>query len=225
MKASRALLIGITTSTVLSGTVQAQWINYPTPGIPRLRDGRPNLSAPAPVTSDGRPDLSGLWATPCLDCGAAQRQYFDLARGLNSAEVVMTPWAAAIQKQRESRQHVDDPFGYCLPPGVPRIHFVIGSYRIISSQGVTAFLHETAVGMMFRQVFTDGRPLPSVTEPTWLGYSRRAVGWRFIRCRKHRIQGSWVARHGERTSPQRRPPRHGAIPPTRLRSYRLVHYD
>lgn len=171
MKASRALLIGITTCTVLSGTVQAQWMSYPTPGIPRLSDGRPNLSAPAPVTSDGRPDLSGLWATPCLDCGAAQRQYFDLALRLNSAEVVMTPWAAAIQKQRESRQHVDDPFGYCLPPGVPRIHFVIGSYRIISGPGVTAFLHETAVGMMFRQVFTDGRPLPSVTEPAWLGYS------------------------------------------------------
>jgi hypothetical protein len=24
---------------------------------------------------------------------------------------------------------------------------------------------------MFRQVFTDGRPLPAVAEPTWLGYS------------------------------------------------------
>ena len=25
--------------------------------------------------------------------------------------------------------------------------------------------------MIFRQVFTDGRPLPTVSEPTWLGYS------------------------------------------------------
>jgi hypothetical protein len=25
--------------------------------------------------------------------------------------------------------------------------------------------------MMFRQVFTDGRPLPATPEPTWLGYS------------------------------------------------------
>jgi hypothetical protein len=32
-------------------------------------------------------------------------------------------------------------------------------------------LYETLVGMMFRQVFTDGRPLPTVTEPGWLGYS------------------------------------------------------
>src|SRR4030095_4845551 len=36
---------------------------------------------------------------------------------------------------------------------------------------ITAFLHETAAGLMFRQVFTDGRSLPTVTEPTWLGYS------------------------------------------------------
>jgi hypothetical protein len=36
---------------------------------------------------------------------------------------------------------------------------------------VTALLYETLVGMTFRQVFTDGRPLPDVSEPTWLGYS------------------------------------------------------
>jgi len=29
----------------------AQWINYPTAGIPRLPDGKPNLSAPAPRTA------------------------------------------------------------------------------------------------------------------------------------------------------------------------------
>ena len=29
----------------------AQWLNYPTPGIPRLADGKPNLSAPAPRTA------------------------------------------------------------------------------------------------------------------------------------------------------------------------------
>jgi hypothetical protein len=39
----------------------AQWVNFPTPGLPRLPDGKPNLSAPAPRTTDGKPDLSGLW--------------------------------------------------------------------------------------------------------------------------------------------------------------------
>jgi hypothetical protein len=38
----------------------AQWLNYPDPAIPRLKDGKPNLSAPAPHTG-GKPDLTGVW--------------------------------------------------------------------------------------------------------------------------------------------------------------------
>src|ERR1700730_15496080 len=38
----------------------AQWVHVPTPGIPRT-DGKPNLSAPAPRTREGKPDLSGIW--------------------------------------------------------------------------------------------------------------------------------------------------------------------
>src|SRR5262245_26405140 len=41
--------------------LDAQWIKLPTPGLPRLPDGKPNLTAPAPRTADGKPDLSGLW--------------------------------------------------------------------------------------------------------------------------------------------------------------------
>ena len=47
--------------------VSAQWLHYPTPGIPRTPDGKPNLSAPAPKTADGKPDISGIWV-------AAERQ-------------------------------------------------------------------------------------------------------------------------------------------------------
>ena len=36
-------------------------MHYPTPGIPRTRDGKPNLAAPTPRASNGKPDLSGLW--------------------------------------------------------------------------------------------------------------------------------------------------------------------
>ena len=37
---------------------QAQWVHYPTAGIPRTKDGKPNLSAPTPRTKDGKPDLT-----------------------------------------------------------------------------------------------------------------------------------------------------------------------
>jgi len=83
----------------------------------------------------------------------------------------MTPWASAIQAQRESREHVDDPYGYCMPPGVPRMDFSGGPFKVLQTPGVTALLYETLVGMIFRQVFTDGRALRASGEPTWLGYS------------------------------------------------------
>ena len=160
---------------LLSGPVAAQWLNYKTPGIPRLVDGKPNLSAAAPRTANGGPDLSGIWAAECsiYDGGGCftKSLFFDLAKDLKPGDVEMTPWASGIQAQRQSRNHVDDPYGYCLPPGVPRIDFAGGPFKILQTPAVTALLYETLVGMIFRQVFTDGRPLLAAAEPTWLGYS------------------------------------------------------
>jgi hypothetical protein len=165
----------VATLGLLSPGLHAQWLNYPTPGTPRLPDGKPDLAAPAPRAADGRPDLSGIWAAECAVYGRdscfTRSLFFNLAKDLKPDDVQMTPWAAQIQAQRESRNHVDDPYGYCLPPGTPRINFGGGPFRILRAPNVTALLYETLVGMTFRQVFTDGRPLPDVTEPTWLGYS------------------------------------------------------
>lgn len=153
----------------------AQWLDYPTPGIPRLPDGSPDLTAEAPTLVDGTPDLSGIWAAPCgIYDGSrcfVQSYYFDLAKDLPEDAVQMTPWAETVARMRSSRNHIDDPLGYCLPPGVPRINFGGGPFKIVQSPGLTAILYETLVGMIFRQVFTDGRPPAPVDVPTWLGYS------------------------------------------------------
>src|SRR5947199_2467618 len=88
---------------LFAGTASAQWLNHATPGIPRLADGKPNLSAPAPRMADGRPDLSGIWAVECSVYGRdscfTQSLFFDLAKDLKPCDVEMTPWAAAIQAQ------------------------------------------------------------------------------------------------------------------------------
>ena len=153
----------------------AQWSHYATPGIPRLSNGNADLAAPSPNGSDGRPDLSGIWAAECgvygLDDCFTRSAFFDLARDLKPEDVQMTPWAAGLQAQRAGRNHVDDPYGVCMPPGVPRIDYGGGPFKILQTPQVTAFLYETLVGMIFRQVFTDGRKLPQETEPTWLGNS------------------------------------------------------
>ena len=115
MKRRHILFASIAGCLFTVASTYAQWPDVKTPGIPRLADGKPNLSAPPLRTAEGHPDLSGVW-----DIG--NMTYFhDLASGLKPGEAQLTPWAAAIQKQRRDRNHVDDPYGYCLPLGVPRI--------------------------------------------------------------------------------------------------------
>ena len=57
----RAALVVCFLCAFVSAGAAAQWLNYKTPGMPRTRDGKPNLSAPAPRAVDGNPDLSGVW--------------------------------------------------------------------------------------------------------------------------------------------------------------------
>ena len=53
--------IGLIAILAISPFLLAQWPSYPTPGVPKLPDGKPNLDGPTPRTADGKPDLTGLW--------------------------------------------------------------------------------------------------------------------------------------------------------------------
>jgi hypothetical protein len=48
-------------SVAIYGLAWGQWPDYPTRGVPRTKDGMPDLTAPTPRTADGKPDLTGLW--------------------------------------------------------------------------------------------------------------------------------------------------------------------
>src|SRR6266508_1191565 len=60
--------------------LSAQWSVYRDPAIPRSRDGKPNLSVPAPRVN-GKPDLSGIWQVESAP--AKEIQQFLLPGGLN----------------------------------------------------------------------------------------------------------------------------------------------
>ena len=59
---------------LLSMGAHAQWLNHPTPGTPRTKDGKPNLSAKTPRLA-GKPDLSGVWQVEPERKGEIQRLF------------------------------------------------------------------------------------------------------------------------------------------------------
>ncbi len=141
----------------------AQWLNIPTPGIPRLPDGKPNLSAPAPKLPGGRTDISGIWQP-------ASRQFISIISGdPKSPELPFQPWAEALFKQRRATESIDDPTGHCIPGGVPRSDAVPYPFKIVNSDKMVMILYEAVHS--YRQIFTDGRQLPKDPNPTWMGYS------------------------------------------------------
>jgi len=146
---------------LLSATAAAQWLNYPTSGVPRLPDGKVNLSAPAPRTADGKPDLSGVWR------GAGPLYRFNIAQDLKPEDI--QPWAEALFLQRVRDSRKDSPLARCLPVSVP-FHNFFNLTRIVQTPALIVILYESP-NSPHRTVFTDGRDLPKDPDPTWLGYS------------------------------------------------------
>jgi hypothetical protein len=147
----------------LATVASAQWLDYKTPGIPRLPNGKPNLSAPAPRTADGHPDLSGVWGGP--GGGSYDR---NIARDLKSADI--QPWAEKIYQQRVLNEGKDAPRANCLPDPFVYYH-AVDVARIAQTPGVIVMLYQGTTNSVHRTIFTDGRPLPVDPNPTWMGYS------------------------------------------------------
>lgn len=141
----------------------AQWLNYPTPGIPRTPDGKANLAAPTPRTPDGNPDLSGIWSGP--GAGGYDR---NITRDLKPEDI--QPWAEALYQQRVRDMGKDAPRANCLPDPFVYYHMV-DLARFAEMPGLIVVLYQGTTNSVHRQIFTDGRPLPKDPSPTWMGYS------------------------------------------------------
>jgi len=164
-------------------SAEAQWLKHPTAGVPRTKAGAVNLTAPTPRAIDGKPDFSGMWRPgnplPCPpdissadgDCiekdplsAWAINIGFDLKGGLPYQS-----WAADLVKKRSADNSKDDPHARCLPANVPRGYTLPHITKIVQVPGLVALLNE--FNASYRQIFTDGRPLPEDPQPSWNGYS------------------------------------------------------
>jgi hypothetical protein len=166
----------------------AQWPSYPTPGVPRAPDGKPNLSAPAPKTADGKPDLTGIWQNDRTVGGtvaartsanppstnedlvaiARRSPFWNLGSQFKDG-LPFTPWGAEVHRQRVAENSKDNPDAHCLPMGLMQFHYHGEPRKMIQTPQVIVILYEANAGM--RQIFTDGRPLPKDPDPWWYGYS------------------------------------------------------
>ena len=124
----------------------AQWLDHPTPGIPRTSSGKPNLAAPVPKTADGKPDLTGLWQRMQ---GPNQRITTGLAMGPNLEDFMrpgekippMLPAAEALYHQRLANFMADRPSARCLPHGIPDQMLIRVPMKIVQNRGLTLILY------------------------------------------------------------------------------------
>ncbi len=177
---------------ILCTGAPAQWLNHKDPGIPRLKDGKPNLSAPAPRTRNGKPDLTGVWlhertaiaefkrifgaayeaesadALIGMELEAVHKYGYNVLLDLKPGESVLRPEAEAVMKQRAAERQTTN---VCHGEyGWPVAGLLAEPFKIVQAPKETMIVYE--VDGLHRQIFTDGRGFPATFEfPAYLGYS------------------------------------------------------
>jgi hypothetical protein len=171
----------------------AQWFKHPSPGAPRTASGEVDLAAATPRLTNGKPDLSGVWMTaepacvirgvlplaelvklipPTRKCPPRTASFsrqsthigIDMPGGLP-----YQPWLRKLVDERVANQSIDDPHIRCLPDLFVRAYGLPHYLKFVQTPDLLVMLNE--YNGVYRQVFTDGRPLPPDPNPSWQGYS------------------------------------------------------
>ena len=176
MKRSFTVVVSAAIVAALSPSLSAQWPLRPQPGVPKGPDGKPNLAAPAPQTSYGKPDLSGIWMrTNRTEAPGSQpagqpplATFGNIGSGFKEGLPVQ-PWVAELLKKRADGY--DNPDALCLPQGPLEYHLDPQPREIIQLPQKILIVYESNYGL--RTIYTDGRPLPPQggPQPYWHGYS------------------------------------------------------
>jgi hypothetical protein len=219
---ARSLVLGLllAVTTAVTG-LSAQWPLHKRPNVPRLPDGKVNLTAPAPRWVDGKPDLSGVWenigwregaiasgiivgvgGAPSTRSATDRRErapsiaaFFDVGTMVPGG-LPYQPWAKELRDMRARDNAKDNPDAHCLPMGNMQLHLHPEPRKIIQSRHEIVVLYEGNAGV--RQIFTDGRALPTNDpQPWWFGYSvGRWEGDTLVVQTSHFRDGGWLDVNG-----------------------------
>jgi hypothetical protein len=187
--------------TLLASThAAAQWLKYPTAGVPRKTDGKVDMAAPMPRMADGKPDFSGIWTTgepfDRRAHGLSSPKDLPVPRDPQSFSDLLSPGdpTAIVGSRQMANIGIDLPGGLPYRPWLatlvrertdnlakddPHIRCLPDNFlRAYGMPHLLKFVHTPGLLVMlnemnagYRQVFTDARPLPNDPNPTLQGYS------------------------------------------------------
>lgn len=169
-----------------SATLGAQWPKFTVPRVPLGSDGKVDMTAPAPRTADGKPDLSGVWEitrNPNAPAptggrgrgGAGQgggSPFGNIGNNMPGNVAPYQPWAADLVKKRMADNSKDNPDAHCLPMGITQLNAHLYPRKIVQTPTEVLLIYE-ASGTTVREVLMDGRSLPKAddVDPWYNGYS------------------------------------------------------
>ena len=127
-------------------------------------------------TSDGKPDLNGVWQA--LNAAAWDIQDHSGQLGVppgqgivEGNEIPYQPWAAAKKKENfANRATADQTEANCFMPGVPRATYMPYPFQIVQTPKLLAVTYEFAHAL--RNIPIDGSPHPDGLPDAWMGDSR-----------------------------------------------------
>jgi hypothetical protein len=140
-------------------------------------------AAPVPRLTDGHPDLGngkGSWQPQIIDDisgnGGGEKDEKTRARQMTMVDqkidVPFLPWSKEFFDQRDRILSKDDPEGYCLPPGIPRLMNTPFPMQIYQLPDRILQVYEGGAHM-WRIIYMDGREHPKGDKlnPTYLGHA------------------------------------------------------
>ena len=166
-----------------SAHVLGQWVTYPTPNAPACRrSAGPEGSGAAAAGRQARlhrllaaGPRAGLHAGPgftgAFDATLQPGEKVTVPNAPASVPggLPLQPWAAELAKRRTAALSKDDPHARCQPDNYPRVYWLPHYTKIFHVPGLLLMLNEW--NAQFRQIYTDGRPLPEDMHPIYSGYS------------------------------------------------------
>jgi hypothetical protein len=164
MRAVAAAAAAFALACLPAVSVSAQWDPFVLKSLPRLANGKVDMKAPPLRTADGKIDLQGFWMPT-----NPVKHLLNIAADLKPGEVPLQPWAQKVLAERIETNGKDHPGVRCWPSGIPEKLSIPDGLKLVQTPGLMLFLHESRT--IYRQVFTDGRPLPKDAQPAWMGYS------------------------------------------------------